>query len=99
MKKVLFVCCISILGFLACEKEELLPSEGKITGLDHRKCGCCGGWFIEIESSTYRFYESPIISELDLMNETFPVFVRLAWSKDETGCGIDLIKIGAIMKE
>jgi hypothetical protein len=61
-------------------------NNGAITGPDVRECSCCGGYFIEIENITYRFFELPANSEIDLINARFPVYVRLDWQNDPNAC-------------
>ena len=65
-------CFFSILlaVFFSCEKEEEnYQSTAVITGPDVGYCICCGGYFIEIEDSTYHFDNLPDTSEIDLPNE------------------------------
>ena len=73
-------------------------SEGKITGLNPRECMCCGGWNIEINNSTFRFYNLPENSNIDLLHESMPLYVELVWKKDKNGCLGDEILIDYIKK-
>ncbi|MCX6233694.1 MAG: hypothetical protein NT175_03075 [Bacteroidetes bacterium] len=86
MKKLIIICCILLLTLIACKKDNHLMYEGKITGFDASKCMCCGGWFIEINNTTFRFYNLPENSNLDLWNEPLPIYVEVVWKKDEKGC-------------
>lgn len=70
---------------------------GAITGEDLRLCAFCGGWFIDIGTSTYRFYELPKNSNIDLETEEFPILVNLDWVTDENVSG-DVIIIERIEK-
>jgi hypothetical protein len=73
-------------------------STGKITGSDMRKCVCCGGWFIDFNDSTYRFYELPDNSDINLENAVFPIVVKLNWSVVNQPCLGDEIAISSIKK-
>jgi hypothetical protein len=69
-------------------------NSGAITGQDYRECACCGGFFIEIQNATYRFYKVPDNSNLNLENRDFPVYVELEWKKDPEAClGDEIIVI------
>lgn len=54
-------------------------------------CACCGGWFIDIGNKTYRFYQLPSDSNLDLKTADFPLKVKVVWKKDNEGCRGDEI--------
>jgi len=74
-------------------------TEGIITAVDHRLYGCCGGWFIEIDSDTLRFNKLPNKSKLNIHNEILPLKVRLNWKKDLNACLGDEIIIMQIEKK
>ena len=99
MKKLTITYCFLLLLLVSCSKDRQLKSEGIITGIDYSLCACCGGWFIEIESNTYRFFNLPEDSKFDLSNESFPLAVKLSWSKDTLACLGDEILITAIIKK
>ena len=88
MKQFIHTLILMLLIIIAsCSSEDdLFRSNGKITGIDSRECACCGGYFIEIENITYRFYNLPDNSKLNLGNPTFPIFVNLDWIKDPNAC-------------
>ena len=83
---------------MSCKKEKHLMNEGKITGSDPRECMCCGGYYIDINKSTYRFYELPENCGIDLRNAKFPICVELDWKKVDPGCLGDEIIIKEIVK-
>ena len=90
-----------IVAFISCSDENKqmgLTDVGTITGIDYRKCMCCGGWFIEINSETYRFNELPKNSNLNLNIEVFPIEVNLDWVVDENACIGDEIIVNRIEK-
>jgi hypothetical protein len=99
MKKLLVICSIILLTVMACKKEKTVLWEGKITGSDFRKCICCGGWWIEINTSTYRFYHLPENSNIDLLHDTLPIYVKVRWQKDKNACIGDEIIIDYITKK
>lgn len=86
LKKICVVVFLLVMVFSCSVQEDEFRSEGIITGYDTRECGCCGGYFIEIEDSTYRFYNVPVGSKLNLNNPEFPVYVKLDWQKDPNTC-------------
>jgi len=101
--KILAVVCIIVTGFLYCNKEndKDYESNGKITGPDARMCPspCCGGWFIETESTIYEFDSIPANSNINLQKETFPIYVKLNWQlSDKISCPIKRITIQRIIK-
>ena len=87
MKKQIFLWMFLLLFGLSCSvQEDDFKSNGTITGIDIRECSCCGGYFIEIGDSTYRFDTVPPGSTLKLENRTFPVYVQLDWNEDPNAC-------------
>ena len=88
MKKIITASLLLlVLSSISCSLgEEGSMSNGTITGYDTRECACCGGFFIDIDNITYRFYDVPPNSELNLENPTFPIYVKLAWTKDVNAC-------------
>lgn len=99
MKKTIFVGILLIIGILSCtEDENMFMSNGVITDIDFRECSCCGGFFIDINDSTYRFFTIPEGSNLSLENPVFPIYVKLDWAKADTLCLGDEIKVLRIEK-
>jgi len=100
MKKIVFGLFISAVVFSSCMmKEEKSFQKATITGPDRSMCACCGGWFIDIGNKTYRFYDLPENSTLDIKNANFPVRVELQWRKDKAGCKGDEIIVEKIKKD
>ena len=94
MKRLLFVGMILLMCISSCtEDTNEFMSDGTITGIDFRECFCCGGYFIEINDSTYRFYKLPSGSDVPLENPVFPIYVKLDWAKADTVCLGDEIKV------
>jgi hypothetical protein len=78
MKKIFLISYLLLLGILSCSTEaDEFMDEGTITGHDIRECACCGGYYIEIGTNTYRFYELPPNTNFNLDNPNFPIFVKL----------------------
>jgi len=99
MKKYIFFVFILGLSFSACStKQDTTFQKATITGYDYAMCACCGGWFINIGESTYRFYKLPAGSKLNLKNAEFPLKVDVIWKKNENGCKGDEIFIEKIKK-
>jgi hypothetical protein len=94
MKSLIFIGMLLLIGISSCtEEENEYLSNGTITGFDARMCVCCGGYFIDINDSTYRFYELPESSDVDLINAIFPIYVKLDWTKADNVCLGDEIKV------
>jgi len=87
-----------LLTFISYSKEEFYTCTGTITCMDLSLCMCCGGWFIDIDNTTYRFYKLPDHTNLNLENESFPVKVKLDWEKEPNPCLGDEIIINRITK-
>lgn len=88
-----------LLVFASCSMDEdEFRSNGTITGYDTRKCPCCGGYFIDIDKVTYPFFNLPNNSTLNLDNPTFPIYVKLDWTKDANACLGDEIIVTRIEK-
>lgn len=81
------------------KKTVSITDQGTITGMDPRMCVCCGGWWIRIQNDTLRFYDAPA-STLDMLNSTtFPLQVRVKWTKKIPRCMGDEIIIYDLTRE
>ncbi|MBK8503339.1 MAG: hypothetical protein IPL46_14650 [Saprospiraceae bacterium] len=92
------------LAIVACNKEDSATSNGILIGIDFRKCASpmCGGWFVEIEGDTLRFFETPEKTNFDLHSEIiFPVPVKIEWMRYENEWKEigDLIKVHSIFRD
>ena len=99
LKKIYIFSFILLLGIACSMEEDSYKSSGKITGVDVRECSCCGGYYIEIEGNTYRFYNVPENSNLKLENPVFPVYVDLDWNPDPNACLGDEIIVTRITQQ
>jgi len=86
MTKTLFGIVVLFILSTSCEKNNGFQNEGIISGYDYRKCMCCGGYFVEVEDSTYRFYVMPDDFNFDWETDTFPLNVLLDWRLDSAQC-------------
>lgn len=87
MLKKLFLPFCMILSLIACRKMENGDFDlATLTGQDLRLCACCGGWFIKIDTTTWRFDTAPAKSEVDLNTVTYPLDILLKWHKKEPAC-------------
>jgi len=99
MKIFLFIGLAAFLSNCACSlSEDDFMDNGTITAFDTRECSCCGGFFIDIENDTYRFYTIPGNSDLNLENPVFPINVQLDWTNDANACLGDEIVVLKIKK-
>ena len=99
MKSIILIGVILLLAFSSCSEDgNEFMNNGTITGIDFRECVCCGGYYIDINDSTYRFFTLPANSEVPLDNPVFPIYVKLDWAKADTVCLGDEIKVLKIKK-
>lgn len=99
MKKLIFLTLLVIPILIGCDENDSMD-EGVITGVDTRECLCCGGYFIDIKNSTYRFQSLPSESGIDLTNNpVFPINVKLSWKMKDTLCLGDEIIVLKISKK
>jgi len=100
MRKILYLLSFVLLICVAACEDDTNPyeSEGIIMGIDWRLCPapCCGGYFIEIEGTTYLSNGIPN-NDLDITPETLPIPVYLDWEiiDDNFDCG-ERILVSAI---
>lgn len=80
------------------DNNEYYRYNGIITGYDLMECACCGGWFIKISDSTYRFFDLPEGNNIDFEKDTLPLKVKLDWKKSSSPCLGDEIIIIRIKK-
>ena len=99
MKLLLLALSITLLTFSSCTKDSKYESSGIITGQNLGMCPCCGGWFIDIDNTTYRFYNIPENSNIDLENLTYPINVELNWEPKNVQCMGDEIVVEEIVKK
>jgi hypothetical protein len=101
--KLVTIILISVIsaGFILCHREhDEFRSVGIILGPDIRDCVCCGGWYIEIDTTEYEFDTLPENSPIDLEKETFPLRVKLDWQlSDRIACPYKRIDIQRIAKD
>jgi hypothetical protein len=100
--KLIVGTCALFIALICCHKENSsdYKSSGLITGPDVRMCACCGGWFIQIDSTTYEFDTLPDNSKINLETESFPIYVKLDWQlAGSTACPANKIIIKRIKKD
>ena len=95
MKKIILGSALLIIIAISCTQVEdkQYASEGVITAIDIRECSCCGGYFIEIGDSTYRFLSLPPGSDVNLEKGDFPINVKLDWKTSPSVCLGDEIEV------
>jgi hypothetical protein len=74
---ILFFAIILIAA--SCKKDKSDMNEAAIIGADMTMCACCGGYFIDINNTRYRFNPDSVTSSLNLNTATFPLDVDLEW--------------------
>jgi len=98
MKKIFLILIAITISVTSCKKETKIEYSGKITGQDFRKCSCCGGYYIEINDSNYRFESIPSNSGINLSIDTFPIYVYVVFHKKNPQCLGDEIIIDSMKK-
>ena len=103
MKSTL-IAFLLILGLACCgdKNNDGYTSSGRITGPDDRDkgdCACCGGWLIDIDSTTYNFKTLPVSNVCLDTATVYPVEVYLDWNLGENCSGIQYIQITKIERK
>ena len=100
--KIVLVVIIILTGFVCCHKEvnnSGYQSEGLISGPDLRACACCGGYYVQIDKTTYEFDSLPPNSDINLQKDTFPILIKLNWQiSQKTPCPLQRITILKMLK-
>lgn len=91
--KILLISLVTIIIACSSSTENECPDEARVLGGDYRECMCCGGWFIEIQSDTFRFQTLPEGSDIELDQNKMPIDVYVEWEKVEEPCLGDEIKL------
>lgn len=96
MKITAFLLFFTTLLIFSCEKDKY-ESTGTITGVDLAMCACCGGYFIDIEGTQYRFEKTELPSNFTFGDNQLPLLVELDWELKTDGCSgfnrISILKI------
>ena len=99
MRTILISSMILVFIMTSCEKNQGFMSQGIITKPDFRKCMCCGGFFIDIEDSVYRFDQWPDDFTFNWETDTFPIEVYLNWQIDSILCLGDEILVSRMRRK
>ena len=84
MRKIVLwsLCLLFLVMSQSCKKESDGKGNALLIGADLRKCAIpnCGGWWIEINSETYRFYDIPFSTNIPFnVDDNFPIEVDVNW--------------------
>ncbi len=96
MRIILAITIASFLLLSACSDDgnssdsEYTTTDGVLIGRDFRKCFCCGGWFVEMQTDTMRIWNMPSGFADKPENKDLPVDVRFGWKDMEEGCGEEM---------
>jgi hypothetical protein len=86
MKNHFLLFLLAAITMTACDKTSLQSNGAQLIGIDFRKCASpfCGGWFVEIDGQTLRFFETPAETDIDFSGDLeFPIPVNVVWKKYE----------------
>lgn len=99
MRTTIFLFLISVLVILSCEKVKY-ENTGTIIGPDLADCVCCGGYFIEIEGTRYRFEKGNLPGSFTFNEDQLPLQVELNWELKIDSCGtFNWIEISEITRK
>lgn len=73
-------------------------TQAVITGVDYRRCFCCGGWFIEIDGEELRALTLPDDFVESFSPGDLPLPVFLEWEREKDPCLGDEIEVSCIRK-
>ena len=99
MKSILFPLLCALLIATGCASElTTCQDTGLITGLDPRRCACCGGYFIELADTTYRvaYADFPVEVAQALEAQGYPLEVHLDWEPANDPCLGDEITVSCL---
>ncbi len=101
MKKLvlLLVTCYLLNACTRDDQGDFKLSKGTITGFSTEKCMCCWGWNVTINGKSWRFDKVPVITNLDLFNQTYPVKVTLKWKEEQGRCKGKIIEVTELLKQ
>lgn len=85
MKTTIFLLLISVFILISCEKAKY-ENTGIITGADLADCACCGGYFIEIGDSIYRFQKDKLPGNFTFDDKQLPIQVDIDWERKTDIC-------------
>lgn len=99
MKRSLLLLLIFFTGLMiSCEKTKY-ENTATITGADLAMCACCGGYFIDIEGTQYRFEKTELPANFTFSDSQLPMKVELDWESKALSCtSFNWIKISKIRK-
>jgi len=96
MRTRIFILLISTLLVFSCEKTKY-EAIGTITGADMAMCACCGGYFITIDGTQYRFEKTELPDNFIFNDNELPLKVELNWKLNNELCsGLNWIAISKI---
>lgn len=93
-----------VLLFAACTSDKEIPDDhmkAYLTGIDARRCACCGGAMITLSENTERYVEPyyqwyNYAEELDItFNSSFPipVYIQFETLKDQCGSSLGIVDV------
>lgn len=95
MKSVIRILALSML-LAGCSSDDAMD-RGVIHGYDMTYCACCGGYVIEIEGNTFKFFDEDISGNNPLLgaDDKFPIEVYIDWKKKTGDCPnrINVLKV------
>jgi hypothetical protein len=85
LKTTIIILLISTLLVLGCEKAKY-ENTGSINGQALTLCACCGGYFIDIDGTQYRFQKDELPENFTFEDNMLPMKVELDWDRKTEAC-------------
>jgi hypothetical protein len=99
MKPFIILSLVLAFTAMSCEKPDY-KNTGTITGQDVTLCACCGGYFIDINGTQYRFDKSTLPGNFTFEDKQLPLNVELDWELRTEMCkDFNWINITKIRKQ
>lgn len=95
---IFFILIFSLLDCTNSNNNDSNLTKATITGRDFRKCMCCGGWIIKIDTLDCLFDNLPASATFNLDSEKYPLPVLIAYTKKTEYCD-NFITITTIKKQ
>ena len=96
-----------VIAFYSCSDDSEDVVSAQVTGIDFRRCACCGGTMITLEEDAapyaepfYQWYNTTEEFDIDV-NTVFPIAVDIKFRVDPDQCSFSLgiIEVESIVRQ
>lgn len=108
MIKRISLAVVVMISVAACKKTIINPlginpkcKSAKLVGFDARKCGCCGGFLVNIDGVVFRSQTNlaALNSDFDLDKISFPKNIALCFETTKDNCGNTVLEVKKVVME